>query len=466
MNQSISIQELNLLLNGTLGRNVFIESQIWSLVYSHAPYFIALPQAFMNFCVVFILILAFTSCKQTFIPGLVFLLNLGLADLIHAIILWVLVKKYNSEDFIGKGAILFANHETSVCKIKASLLFFVYIQSMMSTVFLTLDRYLTIAYLTNYNEIMTKRKVSFCIALCWAIPISIGISTGMMVGPEVEDQETVNSCAITHLGSKAPTTVLLILMTLILIIIYVLYFRILFSFWRLRRKQSRIKLGQKTNQRKLSFYIVANENTTKFVVVKFGIFPIKQSALYQAKEDAFDDITMVSRRDKIKNQKSIVYDNLHRLSRYIKASKYVLVILLLFTICWLPWMLAYTTDIIYHYTNYHHQAVLDSCGKFNATTVKKGKYQPDIYLCVRNLFGHNPTTFQMEFPSDSEEDKCGILYEILHERMFENIQLLVICLGALNSLFNPIVYAIWCDVFRRIIKQVATHFRRLFENQI
>ena len=159
-------------------------------------------------------------------------------------------------------------------------------------------------------------------------------------------------------------------------------------------------------------------------------------------------------------EKSDIYENINRLGRYIKASKYVLVILLLFTICWLPWVLVYSVDLVYHLANIHREAMEETCGKVNYTAVKMGKYQPDIYLCVRFLSGNLSDSCQVEFSSDKSEDQCGILYEILHERMFENLQLLVICFGALNSLFNPLVYAIWCDVFRRILKKVTNKVKQ------
>ena len=159
-------------------------------------------------------------------------------------------------------------------------------------------------------------------------------------------------------------------------------------------------------------------------------------------------------------EKIDIYENINRLSRYIKASKYVLVILLLFTICWLPWVLVYSVDLVYHQANLHRDAMEATCGKVNYTMVKRGKYQPDIYLCVRNISGHHADSCEVKFSSDRAEDHCGILYEILHERMFENLQLVVICFGALNSLFNPLVYAIWCDVFRRIVKKVTSKIKQ------
>ena len=66
----------------------------------------------------------------------------------------------------------------------------------------------------------------------------------------------------------------------------------------------------------------------------------------------------------------------------------------------------------------------------------------------------------VRFPAGSTaSDECGILYDVLHERLFESIQLLISWFVALNSFFNPIVYAIWFKPFRRLLKEVLNKIR-------
>ena len=437
---------------------MLVESSIFINIYDLSPYLIAVPQGILNLCVVIILLLSFTYCRQSFHPGLVFLLNLALTDVIHAVIICVLVKLFHSEDFTDFPPQQFAIHETAACKIKAGLLCFIYIQSTMSTVFLTLDRYLTIAYLYKYPDIMTKRRAYISISLCWLVPSIIGIASSLTIVPE--NQDTINACSSTHLGSKVVTTVLLGLMISILITIYMLYIRILFSFWRLKRKRSIIRNG------KSNLSLEKKTNMIEFNVIKLGIIQVKQKT---CKSEAFSQLKSVKignvSVEQLNHKKTPVYDNLYRLGRYIKASKYVLVILLLFTLCWLPWLLSYAVDLLYHQAGFYHQAMLETCGSFNTSAVQEGVVQPELYLCVRNMFGGKLRSCQLTFPSDNNEDRCGILYEILHERLFENVQLLMITLGACNSLFNPIVYAIWCEVFRRTAGQLRKLFKDSFSFQ-
>ena len=66
----------------------------------------------------------------------------------------------------------------------------------------------------------------------------------------------------------------------------------------------------------------------------------------------------------------------------------------------------------------------------------------------------------VRFPAGSTaSDECGILYDVLHERMFESIQLLISCFVALNSFFNPIIYAIWFKPFRKLLKDVINKLK-------
>ena len=56
-------------------------------MYTYAPFIVGIPHAFLNGGVVAILISGFSMTKVKFDPGLAYLLNLALADLMHALIL-------------------------------------------------------------------------------------------------------------------------------------------------------------------------------------------------------------------------------------------------------------------------------------------------------------------------------------------------------------------------------------------
>ena len=63
-------------------------------MYYYAPYIIGLPQAILNTIVAVILLEGFVVLRQKFNPGLIYLLNLAMSDVNHAIILSLITSLY------------------------------------------------------------------------------------------------------------------------------------------------------------------------------------------------------------------------------------------------------------------------------------------------------------------------------------------------------------------------------------
>jgi len=257
---------------------------------------------------------------------------------------------------------------------------------------------------------MTKRKVFLLIIMSWVLPIIIAACIGPETGADIANQETILS---THLSSSIPKTFLVSLILLVLCCTYGAYIKIIIAHWSLKRKHEEMRKSMSS---------------------------------------------MAS--DASSNSLKQIYENVERLGRYIKDSKYVFVLLIMFTLCWLPWVVAYTVDLIYHGLNLHRHQIQVHCGAYDSSIVSKGKYEPNTYLCVRKLVQSEVEECNVIFPAGSTaSDECGILYDVLHERMFESIQLLISCFVALNSFFNPIIYAIWFKPFRKLLKDVINKLK-------
>ena len=111
-----------------------------------------------------------------------------------------------------------------------------YSYSTLATILLTVDRYVTIAYITRYNHIMTKKVVVILIASSLIVPIIMCAVAYFLTGPHT----TIFSCSPSHLRSKFSSAAITAMVLVTLAILYILYSRILFSFWKLKRKRSRI----------------------------------------------------------------------------------------------------------------------------------------------------------------------------------------------------------------------------------
>jgi len=375
-----------------------------------SPYFIALPQTVLNIGVVSVILLSLILKNEKPTPNILFLLNLSFTDLVQAVLLFIVVKYFNFNEYDSGNPDVFAEQATNGCHNKSTIICFLYSQSMLATIIVTLDRYLTISFPFKHKDLMTKRIVLLLVILSWLLPIIFAASIGPVIGASIPNQETINS---THMASSIPKTFLVCLIMVVLCSTYGAYFKIIFAHWSLKRKHSVM--------RKSISSMGYNSSTNT----------IKQ-----------------------------IYENVERLGRYIKDSKYVIVLLIVFTLCWFPWVVAYTVDISYHSLDLHRHQIQVHCGAYNSSIVSKGKYEPNTYLCIRELVQSEVEECNVIFPAGSTaSDECGILYDVLHERLFESIQLLISWFVALNSFFNPIVYAIWFKPFRRLLKEVLNKIR-------
>ena len=161
---------------------------------------------------------------------------------------------------------------TAGCALYVSLWSFVYVQSTLATIVLTTDRYLKIAFLFTYDNIVTRKFVGAAVALCWAVP-------GLLL---IFGYLTTPPCTTPHMGvrNKYATSATAVIVGSILVTMYALYAQILFSFWRLKRRRS---VMMRKAARDISSLATRK---TSFTVVKLGCLHVKQS-LQQTRKSIF-----------------------------------------------------------------------------------------------------------------------------------------------------------------------------------
>lgn len=207
----------------------------------------------------------------------------------------------------------------SGCRLSIPLWSAVYTHSILSTVVLALDRYLTISCLFSYHTLMTRRRVGFILGVCSFLPFIFFITTILTTKP------AQLPCIPSHNQSRWATLSVLQIVFFVLLTIFFLYFKIIFVFWRLKRTIS----VRKRNTEKLDYL----SSPISFHIIKFGVFPMKQSA-----SNVVALTVAGNMREKLPRPKNNIQERITRLGRYIRASKPVMLILFFFTICWLPWI--------------------------------------------------------------------------------------------------------------------------------
>ena len=136
-------------------------------MYKMSPYVIALPQVVLNVGVIAIILLSLLMRNEvkfkesenflmmTYFkkptPNILFLLNLSFTDLVQAVLLFIVVRYINFNEYDSSDPEAFAEEATNGCHNKSTIICFLYTQSMIATILLTLDRYVTISYPLNHK---------------------------------------------------------------------------------------------------------------------------------------------------------------------------------------------------------------------------------------------------------------------------------------------------------------------------
>ena len=134
--------------------NWVTETEKFGFLYDNAPFILGIPAGLVNIIVVTILITSFCTNRESMKPNLGFLLNLSLADLVHVIILAVAVSIYDGVyrneqvladlDNVGRESL-------TVCKKLVGIWSFVYVQSAMAVLLLTIGMSQS---LSNYTALL------------------------------------------------------------------------------------------------------------------------------------------------------------------------------------------------------------------------------------------------------------------------------------------------------------------------
>ena len=112
-------------------------------------------------------------------------------------------------------------------------------------------------------------------------------------------------------------------------------------------------------------------------------------------------------------------------------------------------------DLVNHESGSHQEYITEKCGYLNETISVNAKYNRKLFLCYQDLVNdaRKPTNWsQFQMTTDG---LCWTFFEMMHEVKFDSIEHMLIYVGALNSLFNPFIYAIWYSDFINVVKQIG-----------
>ena len=123
-----------------------------------------IPQAVLNLLVIISTIATIYQSRINCKPVFIFILNQAMADFALAIAVVIVVDhRYRLGDPV--------TNTDKKCLLQISIWMLIVINSILSTIMLTLDRFLYITTTVRYPIIMRTSRVILALAFCWLIPI-------------------------------------------------------------------------------------------------------------------------------------------------------------------------------------------------------------------------------------------------------------------------------------------------------
>ena len=85
------------------------------------------------------------------------------------------------------------------------------------------------------------------------------------------------------------------------------------------------------------------------------------------------------------------------------------------------------------------------------------KFNRTLYLCFENYIADGEERCNWAQFDMTKERLCWAFFELMHEVKFDSIEHILIYVGALNSVFNPLIYGVWYSDFRNNVKFILSH---------
>eukprot|EP00092_Neocalanus_flemingeri_P014414 GFUD01015549.1.p1 GENE.GFUD01015549.1~~GFUD01015549.1.p1 ORF type:complete len:458 (+),score=72.20 GFUD01015549.1:61-1434(+) len=378
-------------------------------------YVLASCQVVLNMFVIVVLLL-YPKINESQFNSFYFIINLAATDLIGFVMtitsvfiqqnVWNHQKDYN---FFNPE--IFVKKMRTGCRWQMGLLTFSYLNTVLATTFLTLDRNIFISKPLRYSLFVTKKKIIAMICISWIFPILSGCVTFFTT-----NLDEVKMCIVTHTSSKWPNFVTAVLVFLTIITIYILYAKILLRYWGLKRKISLMRKNRYDDQEEAD---------------KKGSLLIAQKA--------------------------------QKILEFLNNSRYVIFVMFTFTICWIPWILNVFYDIFVHQVLSNQSYEDTNCpysvyAEENIHPSNNSWEEFQGQACVHAIMRGRLT--ECEVPG-KKQSACEAVHEHMHDYLIICISRLCICFSMLSSLINPCIHGFWYPGFRQALEHLKTRMTQI-----
>ncbi|XP_059080318.1 uncharacterized protein LOC131878384 [Tigriopus californicus] len=416
-----------------------------------------------------------THISSSHKAAFIFIANLAAADMLMVVVeLCVAYLQFTTHYGKGYQGILelnlddisheFAQSRRIACNWQVGLWMFAIAHTLACSLLITVDRYIYITRGLRYNVIMTPARIKCLLMLSWGFP-SIWTCVSVLLFNQQRDAE----CVVGHILPTFHTAAVLGTLMLFLVIIYVLYGLILFKFFRRKRALKQLQghetvapLQSNSTRVRILFRSKTHHEFSDVpcTMIGFARHGSGELNLHSHSLDNFNTIQHPSSAklgilaaNKVRS--TTLIRALSSLSKFTKAAKYVLILVLVFTLAWLPWIIIMYVDLVLHGTGKWETFLEDiECSE-------QLDLSPDqlmrLQICIFHAFS-NPKKLCYINTKDTlfhvpPKHLCRPIMEAIHAQNQDSWQKIALVIGATNSLLNPIIYAFWYAEFRLRIRK-------------
>jgi len=319
--------------------------------------------------------------------------------------------------------------------------------------FLTIDRFIFINRPLHYPLIMTRCRawmmflVGFVLSVMWSVLADLSFQL------PAEDPDGL-ICSVLHDHHSWWIISISMFILLVFATIIGIYSNMLYKF---RQSRKRLEALQQTTDEdytksRLTFHQTRGFSKKHFVSTPGSCEVPIQTLSITNLENGQQIISHEDTNYQRKRRSSSVVKRAAVLVSHAKAAFYVLLIVTTHLACFLP-SFSYIL-----YDNIKHELQDDKYKEYPKTNVDSTVLLDCLKSAVQNRECNMTVGFEEEFLPEVEE-YIASMFHITSSEAF--VDLIHIPIGVINSVANPIFYALWYSDFRDYVLQIPSWFKRV-----
>ena len=98
----------------------------------------------------------------------------------------------------------------------------------------------------------------------------------------------------------------------------------------------------------------------------------------------------------------------------------------------------------------------NTCGEFDIQMIDGRSFnKTEITFAIRSVMERRNTTSIINFDdvNKSNENLCVLIHDWFHDVIIRDLHHVLAFISGLNSIMNPLIYAVWYEDFRKVTTQ-------------